>query len=109
MSKSDKLNNPGAAASQSECAYKTLDFEHRFIDDRVQVRFLSFEEKCSGRRERARTVDLCRVEATLYQLSYAPIWIVKNPNCLGRQSYANWDSRRKRLSGDVNTLLDPTG
>ncbi len=28
----------------------------------------------SGRRERARTVDLCRVEATLYQLSYAPIW-----------------------------------
>src|SRR5713226_2767803 len=28
----------------------------------------------SGRRERARTADLCRVEATLYQLSYAPVF-----------------------------------
>lgn len=31
----------------------------------------------SGRRVGARTPDLCRVEATLYQLSYAPISTLK--------------------------------
>src|SRR6185369_5789667 len=35
MSKSDKLNQRGAAASRSECVQKTLDSERRLIDDRI--------------------------------------------------------------------------
>ena len=45
MSKSDKLTRTGAAASRSECAYKTLDSERRLIDDPIQVRPLTFEAR----------------------------------------------------------------
>jgi hypothetical protein len=37
MSKSNKPNNTGAAASRSECAYKTLDSKRRFIDDLISL------------------------------------------------------------------------
>jgi hypothetical protein len=37
----------------------------------------------SGRRVGARTPDLCRVEATLYQLSYAPISNLQKLDLLG--------------------------
>jgi hypothetical protein len=37
MSKSDKPNNTGAAASRLRSAQKVLDSERRFIDDSVQV------------------------------------------------------------------------
>jgi len=39
MSKSDKLNNPGAVASRSRSAQKVLDNERRFIDDPIQECF----------------------------------------------------------------------
>jgi len=45
MSKSDKLNNPGALASRSRSAQKVLDIERRFIDDPIQAQILTFEAK----------------------------------------------------------------
>src|SRR6185369_17362114 len=45
MSKSDKLNQRGAAASRSECVQKTLDSERRLIDDRIQQEEAEWFEK----------------------------------------------------------------
>ena len=44
MSKSDKQNNRGAAASRSECAYKTLDNERRLIDDLIHLKIVILSE-----------------------------------------------------------------
>src|SRR4051812_1200925 len=43
MSKSDRLNKQSAGASRSRAAQKVLDSDRRFIDDPVQVRFLTSE------------------------------------------------------------------
>ena len=44
MSKSDKLNNPGAVASRLRSAQKGLDIERRFIDDPIQVQLLLLKQ-----------------------------------------------------------------
>src|SRR5205807_2071665 len=69
-----------------------------------------------GRRVGARTPDLCRVEATLYQLSYAPMLsngicvdgrILSQVRCQAQTGLLNW-SNRGRIS-HLKSLGDSNG